>query len=145
MISIFRTAWEKDGDRLGALRRAVFVVEQNVPEELEWDEFDAQAIHFACEDNKHQIVATARLVIDGKKATIGRLCVAAPYRHQKIATRLMQEILSYCRELRVRMVELHAQLYLQAFYERCGFTALGEIYLEAGIKHITMQRSPHSG
>lgn len=135
---IYRTRWQKDGERLGTLRREVFVVEQHVPEELEWDEFGADAIHFACEDDKHRIIATARLVLSAEKATIGRLCVAAAYRHKKIATRLMQEILSCCRELHVQTIELHAQLYLQAFYERCGFTAIGETYPEAGIEHITM-------
>lgn len=138
MMPVFRTTWQKDGVRLGALRREVFVVEQHVPEELEWDEFDAGAIHFACEDDTRQIVATARLVLTAEKATIGRLCVAAPYRHRQIATRLMHEILTCCRELQVQTIELHAQLYLQAFYERCGFKALGETYPEAGIEHITM-------
>ena len=138
MISLFRTSWQKDGKRLGALRREVFIVEQNVPEELEWDEHDASAIHFACQNDEHQIIATARLITETGAATIGRLCVAAPYRHQKIAMRLMDEMLGCCRELKVQTIELHAQLYLQAFYERCGFTARGEVYLEAGIEHITI-------
>jgi len=137
---IFRTNWQKDGNRLGGLRHEVFVVEQNVPEELEWDEFDQGAIHFACEDENGRIIGTARLIVTGDKGTIGRLCVAGPHRHQKMATRIMDEILSYCRELKVRTCELHAQLYLQAFYEHCGFTALGNAYLEAGIEHITMRR-----
>lgn len=140
MITVLHTTWQKDGDRLAALRREVFVVEQNVPEELEWDEFDPGAIHFACEDKKGQIIATARLIASGAGATIGRLCVAQTHRHQKIATRLMDEILTCCREMEVQSIELHAQLYLQAFYERCGFTAQGEVYLEAGIPHITMRR-----
>lgn len=141
MNEIFRTTWQKDGDRLGALRHAVFVVEQNVPAELEWDEFDRDAIHFACEDENGRIIATARLIATGDKATIGRVCVAGPHRHQKIATQIMDEIISYCRELKMKTCELHAQRYLQAFYERCGFTALGESYLEAGIEHITMRRA----
>ncbi len=137
---IFRTNWQKDGERLGALRRAVFVVEQHVPEELEWDEFDQNAIHFACEDGRQQIIATARLLVATDRATIGRLCVAAPYRRQKIATRLMAEILTYCAQNKLNTLELHAQTYLQAFYEHCGFSALGGVYLEAGIAHVTMFR-----
>lgn len=138
---VFRTNWQADGDRLGALRHEVFVVEQNVPEELEWDEFDREAIHFACADENGKIIGTARLLIEPGKAAIGRLCVARAHRHRKIATRIMDEVLSCCRELRVGTCELHAQCYLQAFYERCGFNALGEVYFEAGIEHITMRRS----
>ena len=92
-------------------------------------------------DENGKIIGTARLLIAPGKATIGRLCVSRDFRHRKIATRIMDEILSYCRELRLKTCELHAQLYLKAFYERCGFTALGEVYLEAGIEHITMHRS----
>lgn len=139
---LFRTAWNEEGNRLGALRREVFVLEQKVPEELEWDEHDAGAIHFACEDlESGEIIATARLVVDSQRGIIGRLCVAKPFRQRKIATHMMQKILVCCTELQLREIELHAQLYLQEFYERCGFTAQGETYIEAGIPHVTMLRS----
>jgi predicted GNAT family N-acyltransferase len=138
---IYQTTWQLDGMRLGALRREVFVVEQNVPEELEWDEFDATAIHFACEDiSSGGIIGTARLVKDSKanRAIIGRLCVAKPFRGQRLATRIMHEILAYCKLQRFMTIELHAQLYLENFYASLGFAAHGSVYLEAGIKHITM-------
>ncbi len=136
---IFSTTWAKDGERLGALRYEVFVIEQQVPEELEWDVHDAGAVHFACEDGTgEKIIATARLVREGHVAVIGRLCVAKPYRQQKLATAMMQEALAYCRAHNLRQIELHAQLYLQPFYESLGFVARGQVYLEAGIEHITM-------
>lgn len=141
---IYRTTWAKDGARLGALRREVFVREQNVPEELEWDEFDSTAIHFACEqDAGGEIIGTARLVVDARanKATIGRLCVAKSFRRQKVATLLMREILEYCRQRKFALIELHAQLYLRAFYESFGFVAQGSAYIEAGIGHLTMVRA----
>ncbi len=138
---IYTTTWQHDGARLGALRREVFVVEQEVPEELEWDEHDTAAIHFACEDGSPGIIiATARLVIDteSNKATIGRLCVESKFRRQKLATRLMQTILQYCEDRKFKIIELHAQLYLKAFYESFGFFSRGGIYREANIEHITM-------
>lgn len=139
-LHIFHTTWDKDGARLGKLRREVFVVEQGVPEELEWDEFDATAVHFACEAAGGIVVGTARLVVDApaNRAIIGRLCVAKPFRHQKIATQLMREILEYCRARSYARIELHAQLYLRPFYESFGFGARGDVYLEAGLEHITM-------
>lgn len=141
-LKILRTTWQKDGERLGRLRHNVFVSEQKVPEELEWDEHDAHAMHFACEDENHQnIVATARLVIEQKRGVLGRLCVAQEFRREKIATHLMNEILTCCHDLKLQVIELHAQLYLQPFYERFGFIAQGGVYLEAGIEHVTMLRS----
>jgi len=142
-LRIYATTWRQDGNRLGAIRREVFIVEQQVPEELEWDEHDISAIHFACEEiPQTTIVGTARLVLDTRnsKATIGRLCVAKSFRHQKIATQLMHKVLAYCREQKFQSIELHAQLYLRAFYESFGFVAQGGIYMEAGIEHITMLR-----
>lgn len=59
-IEVFLTTWSKDGERLGALRYEVFVIEQKVPEELEWDIHDADAVHFACTDRTgEKIIATA--------------------------------------------------------------------------------------
>lgn len=144
MPRIYRTTWNADGARLSALRHEIFVVEQNVPEELEWDEFDATAVHFACsDDSRGEIIGTARLVVDARmnKATIGRLCVAKSFRRQKIATLLMREILEYCRQRKFAIVELHAQLYLRGFYESFGFVAQGSAYMEAGIEHVTMVRA----
>lgn len=141
---LYRTTWGENGGRLGALRREVFVVEQSVPEELEWDEFDVTAIHFACENNSSgEIIATARLVADTRanKAIIGRLCVVKTFRRQKIASLVMREILAYCTEQKFAVIELHAQLYLRAFYESLGFVAHGRIYMEAGIEHVTMLRA----
>lgn len=141
MRRIYQTTWQIDGTRLGALRREVFVVEQNVPEELEWDEFDAIAVHFACEDDVGKAIkGTARLVVDSgaNKAIIGRLCVARPFRHQKIATQLMLQVIDHCRGQGYALIELHAQVYLQKFYEGLGFVAHGNAYMEAGIEHITM-------
>lgn len=143
-LRIYTTTWQQDGKRLGALRREVFIVEQQVPEELEWDEHDSSAVHFACEEiSLVAVVGTARLVLDiqNGKATMGRLCVAKPFRHQKIATHLMHKILVYCTEQKFRSIELHAQLYLRPFYESLGFVAQGETYMEAGIEHITMLRN----
>lgn len=138
-FEVFRTTWAKDGTRLGALRYEVFVIEQHVPEELEWDAHDAEAVHFACEDESGgKIIATARLVYEGSVAVIGRLCVAKPHRGKKIATAIMLEALAYCRARGLTQIELHAQLYLQPFYESLGFNARGQVYLEAGIDHITM-------
>lgn len=138
---IFRTTWQNDAVRLGELRRKVFVIEQNVPEALEWDDHDAVAVHFACEDMAQRvIIGTARVVADGagNKAIIGRLCVASEFRHHGVATSLMRRMLGYCRDTNFTIIELHAQLYLRVFYEGFGFIAEGATYLEAGIEHITM-------
>ena len=75
----FRIAdWHNDRDSLALIRKLVFVKEQNVPEELEWDEFDDSSIHFLA-THKDQPIACARLKTDGQ---IGRMAVLASYRSQ---------------------------------------------------------------
>jgi len=126
---VFLTTWAKDAERLGALRYAVFVIEQKVPEELEWDIHDADAVHFACTDETGEnIIATARLVREGSVAVVGRLCVAKPHRGRKIATTIMHEVLAYCRAHSLMHLELHAQHYLRPFYESLGFVSRGQVY-----------------
>jgi predicted GNAT family N-acyltransferase len=140
---IYTTTWKKDSSRLAALRREVFIVEQSVSEELEWDEHDASAVHFICEDiTEETTIGCARLVIDTntRKATIGRLCVVKNFRRQNAATYLMQKMLAYCEDQKLLTIELHAQLYLRTFYENFDFVAQGNVYMEAGIEHITMIR-----
>lgn len=138
---IFRTTWAQEGERLGALRRQVFVVEQSVPEELEWDEFDASADHFACvETQLEKFVGTGRVVRLSDRMLMGRLCVDKEFRRHSIATKLMHAMIEYCEEAKATLIELHAQLYLEQFYARFGFIAHGEKYLEAGIEHITMRK-----
>jgi predicted GNAT family N-acyltransferase len=141
-----------DLDALYALRHEVFVVGQDVPEDLERDELDAQAAHVVAL-RAGVVVGTGRLVdgrIDeqgrlecgtaGTVGTIGRMAVAEHVRGCGTGRALLDLLVQHAADRGLPAVELHAQLHARAFYERAGFTPFGEVYLEAGIEHLGMRR-----
>lgn len=120
---------------LERIRTAVFIAEQKVPPELEWDEFDKEAIHFlAYYDNKP--VATARLLKDGH---IGRMAVLKDYRNRKIGKNMLKYVLKTAKMKSLKTIELSAQEHAVDFYIKQGFIITSESYLDAGIPHYDMK------
>lgn len=123
-----------------AIRRRVFIEEQNVPEALELDELDATAVHLlATQDGRP--VGTARLLIDGKTAKIGRVAILPELRGTGAGAALMRAALEELRARGVRTAKLGAQTHAIGFYERLGFTVYGPEYDDAGIPHRDMSLS----
>ena len=129
------TDWARDGGAIGAIRRAVFVLEQGVPEELEWDGEDARCTHVLAFLNRDP-VGTGRLLATGK---IGRLAVVAGARRHGVGRRMLQRLVELAREQGLTRVYLHAQVSSAAFYEALGFVAEGAPFDEAGIRHRRMR------
>lgn len=129
--------WEKDKTALRAIRSQVFIKEQKVPEDMEWDEFDASATHFLAQKNGLPI-ACARLKADGQ---IGRMAVLVDYRNAGTGTKLLQFVLQTSAEKSLDSVYLHAQVTAIAFYEKHGFVSLGDVFYEAGIPHRAMLKT----
>jgi len=129
--------WENDKTALRAIRNQVFIKQQNVPEDLEWDEFDSTATHFLAMRNNLPI-ACARLKVDTQ---IGRMAVLADYRNEGTGTKLLQFVLQTIAEQNIGEVYLHAQVTAMAFYEKHGFIAQGDIFYEAGIPHRAMLKN----
>ncbi len=127
--------WYKSRDELSAIRRIVFIDEQKVPEDMEWDEHDEASTHFIATlgDN---IIATARLKPDGQ---IGRMAVLTEYRNKGIGSKLLQYVLQSVNPLKIKHVYLHAQVSAIPFYEKHGFITLGDEFLEADIPHREMR------
>ena len=130
----------QDFDACMAIRREVFVEEQNVPEELEHDEHDATAVHLLAVVGGRP-VGTARLLIDGEAAKIGRVAVLAAARGTGAGAALMRAALDELRARGVRTARLGAQTHALGFYERLGFAADGPEYDDAGIPHRDMSRA----
>ena len=123
-----------------AIRRRVFIEEQNVPEELELDELDATAVHLlAVQDGRP--VGTARLLIEGESAKIGRVAVLPEMRGTRVGAALMRAALDELRARGVTKAKLGAQTHAIGFYEKLGFTVHGPEYDDAGIPHRDMSRS----
>lgn len=153
MSPTVRLATDADLDAVYDLRHEVFVVGQGVPVELERDELDAVADHaVALRDGS--VVGTGRLVdgrVDeqgrlepgspGTVGTIGRMAVTDGVRRGGVGRALLDLLVARAAERGLPEVELHAQVHARSFYERAGFSAFGEVYLEAGIEHIGMRRA----
>lgn len=117
------------------IRTTVFIKEQNVPIELEWDEFDQDSLHIlAYYDNK--AVGTARLLNDGH---IGRMAVLKDYRNRNIGENMLKYLLRAAQEKAYKNIKLSAQEHAVDFYKKYGFCVSGDIYMDAGIPHFDME------
>jgi predicted GNAT family N-acyltransferase len=123
-----------------ALRHDVFVDEQGVPPDLEIDEHDETALHLlAIVDGR--IVGTCRLVVAGGVAKFGRLVVARSARGSGIGRALLDEAERRARALGANEMVLTAQTSAMGLYERAGYSARGDVFLDAGIEHMTMEKA----
>jgi predicted GNAT family N-acyltransferase len=138
-ISIQITHWDEAKSHVMPIRREVFINEQQVPEELEWDEFDQDALH-AIVKKEQEVIGTARLIIDGQDARIGRMAIKKDFRGQGIGQEMLEALVTKSLELHVTLIKLHAQVHAVSFYAKLGFEAHGEIFSEAGIDHVNMQK-----
>lgn len=121
-----------------ALRRTVFIEEQNVPEADEMDDLDADAIHLLATDDADRPVATARLLVRDDIGKIGRVCVLADQRGTGLGAALMRAAIDALAARAVRQVRLGSQTHAMGFYEKLGFVAEGPVYDDAGIPHRDM-------
>lgn len=123
-------------DALYFVRNEVFVKEQHIDKDLEFDEYDKECVHFVIEhDNKP--IGVARLKKDGQ---IGRLCVIKEWRNKGIGMALLHQCVLKAKDLGLLKVYLNAQHKAQDLYKQFGFNSLGNTFLEAGIEHIKMDR-----
>lgn len=127
--------WNETKTVMQAIRSAVFIDEQKVPEALEWDGQDASARHFVAIDVDGQPVGTVRLLASGQ---ISRLSVLQPFRSQGVGKTLLSFVELMARTAGMDEVFLHAQTHATSFYEAAGFTTTGGIFLEADIPHRQM-------
>lgn len=122
-----------------ALRREVFIGEQSVPEAEEMDDLDDEALHYLAEIDG-QPIGTARVLVMGDTAKIGRVCVAARARGTGAGLALMRFVLEDAAARGLSRARLSSQTHAIPFYEKLGFVAYGEEYADAGIPHRDMVR-----
>lgn len=131
---------DAERDACYAVRMTVFVEEQKVPPWEEMDADDETAHHFLIADGD-TIFGTARLVNKGGGVgRIGRVAVLKEYRGKQAGRLLMEHVISYAEPTFDRLI-LDAQVAVIPFYERLGFVAEGEIFLDAAIEHRRMTRT----
>ena len=123
-----------------ALRRTVFIEEQAVPEDLEVDGLDDEALHILATLNGRP-VGTARLLLKGDTGKIGRVCVMQEERGRGIGAALIRAAVEELRGLGLARAKLGSQTHAIPFYEGLGFVAEGPVYDDAGIPHRDMTRA----
>ncbi|WP_186426512.1 GNAT family N-acetyltransferase [Cupriavidus metallidurans] len=129
--------WEEARERARAIRYAVFVEEQGVPVELEWDEMDAPSWHALAFAVDGVPVATGRLLPDGH---IGRMAVLKSARGTGVGAKVLDALMAKATELGYPELILNAQTHAAPFYARVGFEQVGDEFEEAGIPHIEMRK-----
>lgn len=123
---------------LRAVREPVFVVEQQVPIEEEWDDLDAQCRHVIARDAVNRPIGTGRLTPERK---IGRMAVLAEWRGKGVGDALMEALMDEARALGWPEISLNSQTHAMPFYARHGFEVVGDEFMEAGIPHRKMRKA----
>ncbi|WP_299826023.1 GNAT family N-acetyltransferase [uncultured Roseobacter sp.] len=135
-----RIAQTDDLDTCLALRRQVFIEEQGVSEAEEVDGLDGSALHLLAVDGTKP-VGTARLLLKGETAKIGRVCVLHSARGTGLGAKLIQSALDVASARPgITRAVLGAQIQALGFYEKLGFVTFGPVYDDAGIDHRDMER-----
>ncbi|MCQ9472382.1 GNAT family N-acetyltransferase [Pseudomonas alliivorans] len=135
-VTVSVADWQRKNADIRRIRDAVFIAEQSVPPELEWDSEDMDAVHFLASEGDYPI-GTARLLQDGE---IGRLSVLKDWRGLKVGEALLNAAISEAEKRGLKEQKLSAQVQAIAFYERFGFTVVSDEFLEAGLPHVNMVR-----
>lgn len=132
---VIEAIYQEDLPRLRAVREPVFVREQQVPLELEWDAIDPDCRHVLALDAADRPIGTGRLT---PQHTIGRMAVLADWRGRGVGDALLIRLIALAQAAGWPSVSLHAQVNALGFYRKHGFLAEGDVYTEAGILHQTM-------
>ena len=129
------TDWATTGSAIRAIRETVFIHEQGVPVELEWDGLDSSCAHVLAWNDRGEAIGTARMQRNG---TIGRMAVLKYWRGRGVGRALLQTLLDLAVRQGLPRVTLSAQTHALGFYERAGFHVVGKPFMDAGIPHRKM-------
>lgn len=127
--------WGEAEPTIKAIRETVFIVEQGVPEGLEWDGLDPTCAHVLAWNDRGEAIGTARMQVNG---TIGRMAVLKDWRGRGVGRALLHTLLDLAERQGLSRVTLSAQTHALDFYERAGFHVVGEPFMDARIPHRKM-------
>jgi predicted GNAT family N-acyltransferase len=139
-VKVFAIESPADMARAYAIRRRVFIEEQQVPEEIELDADDARAFHALATVGKDAIGCGRMLDPGDGEVKIGRMAVLPEFRGTGVGRDILRFLMKSARERGLRKAILHAQLSAQGFYLKEGFMPLGDVFDEAGIAHRKMEK-----
>lgn len=142
MVEVRLGPWAELGEHAHAIRRAVFIEEQRIPPEMEWDEADATSLHAVAYNRFGMPLATGRLLehVPGV-AKIGRMAALRTMRGGGVGRAVLEALMQAAREQGYREAVLHAQTSAASFYARSGFVPRGPQFDEVGIPHVEMVKT----
>ena len=142
VVDVALGPWAEQGEAATVIRRQVFIDEQHIPADMEWDAADASCLHALARNRFGLPLATGRLLehVPGV-AKIGRMAVLRPMRGTQIGRQVLEALMGEANKQGYREVLLHAQLSAENFYLRAGFQRRGQPFEEAGIGHVEMVRA----
>jgi YbgC/YbaW family acyl-CoA thioester hydrolase len=142
LVSLKSGNWATLGQDAAKIRTEVFMQEQAIAPELEWDEADQTALHLVAYNGLGAAIATARLLTHAPGvARIGRVAVRRQLRGSGLGAKVMHHLLDLARQRGDSEVTLSAQCSALGFYERQGYRPYGEVFDDAGIAHREMRRA----
>lgn len=134
MLKVFEADYSCYKTEIRYVRNQVFVLGQNVPEEIEIDGKDESCFHVLLTKNDEP-VGTGRMEKDGH---IGRIAVLEEYRGMDFGTMIMQKLEDIARDKGISSINLNSQCHAVNFYLKLGYEPEGDTFYEAGIEHIKM-------
>ena len=135
-FTIHTVTWHDAEPLLREVRETVFIHEQGVSAELEWDGQDEESQHLLALSNAGQAIGCGRIL---PNAHIGRIAVIPEWRGKKVGTAILEGLLAYASDRHYPEVDLDAQIHALPFYESFGFVAEGEVFMDANIPHRKMR------
>lgn len=135
-FNIQKVTWQTHAAQLKAVREQVFIIEQQVPVDLEWDGLDGTALHLLALNEAGEAIGCARLLGDG---SIGRMAVLKPGRGLGVGSALLNAAIKYYQQHGIQPITLSAQMHAIPFYQKAGFAVCSEPYSDAGILHVDMR------
>jgi len=141
-FTVSMVSWQDAEPLLRSVREAVFIHEQGIPAELEWDGLDEGCRHALALSHKGDAIGSGRMLVNGH---IGRIAVLPKWRKQKVGTAIMEAFLDYARSNDYKQVDVDAQTHAMPFYHRFDFVEEGEVFMDADLPHIRMRRKLFAG
>jgi YbgC/YbaW family acyl-CoA thioester hydrolase len=138
-VKVSTGSWSELGADARYIRTNVFIMEQGIPEKMEWDNVDPSCIHAVAYNRFGVPLATGRLIehVPGV-AKIGRMAVSQAARGSGVGRAVLDALMQFARERGYREAVLHAQVSAMPFYSRSGFVARGPVFDDVSIPHIEM-------
>jgi len=134
--------WPQDAEQVHTIRQQVFVIEQGIDPALEWVGDDDQFRSVVAVDADQKPIGTGRIKVSAATATIGRMAVLKEWRGAGVGTAILSRLIEIGKADGADKFELSSQTSAIPFYQKLGFVASGDIYLDAAIEHRMMTLTP---